>query len=269
MRKALKKNTVTEIGESNDILHLAADVGQIILENGGETYRVEQTINSLCKAFGMKETDSFALPTGIILTVIDKEGKTYSMVRRIMTRTINLEKISRINTLIRSLEKDPDIEYIKREIRKIAELKHYPTPFLFFAAGMSASFFTLVFGGTWNDFVVAFPIGVIVKVFTHFADRMRFNQFFNNVIGGAIASFLSLLCVFFGIATNSDKMIIGTIMLLVPGITIVNAIRDTMAGDLVAGISRIIDAVIVAIAIAAGTGIILTVWLLVFKGLHL
>ncbi len=268
MRKVLQKNAVMESVESNDILHMAADVGQIILENGGETYRVEQTINSLCKAFGMKEIDSFALPTGIILTVIDKEGKTYSMVRRITTRTINLEKISRINTLVRSLKKDPDIEYIKRELRTISELKHYPTPLLFAAAGLCAAFFTLLFGGTWNDSIVAFPIGIIVKVFTHFADKVRFNQFFNNVIGGAIASFLSLLCVLFGIATNSDKMIIGTIMLLVPGITIVNAIRDTMAGDLVAGISRIIDAVIVAIAIAAGTGIVLTVWLLVFKGMH-
>lgn len=43
-------------------------------------------------------------------------------------------------------------------------------------------------------------------------------------------------------------------MLLVPGLATVNAIRDTIAGDLVAGIARLTDAVITAAALAIGAG---------------
>jgi uncharacterized membrane protein YjjP (DUF1212 family) len=56
-------------------------------------------------------------------------------------------------------------------------------------------------------------------------------------------------------------------MLLIPGITMVNAIRDTISGDLVAGISRTVEALIVALAIAIGTGLGVRIWSMAFGGL--
>jgi len=57
-------------------------------------------------------------------------------------------------------------------------------------------------------------------------------------------------------------IIIGAIMLLVPGVTIVNAIRDTIAGDLVAGIARGADAFSSAAGISVGVGLALQAWLM-------
>ncbi len=61
-----------------------------------------------------------------------------------------------------------------------------------------------------------------------------------------------------GLAHNSDKMIIGTLMNLVPGIAITNVMRDIIAGDLIAGLVKLTEALLVATAIALGAGMAIT-----------
>ncbi|MGK0466739.1 threonine/serine exporter family protein, partial [Clostridium sp.] len=81
----------------DDIIHVAAEAGKIILENGGETYRVEQTIIMICKSYGIPLTESFVTPTGIMVSITNSENQTISLVKRINTRTVNLRKVSLIN----------------------------------------------------------------------------------------------------------------------------------------------------------------------------
>ena len=60
-----------------------------------------------------------------------------------------------------------------------------------------------------------------------------------------------------------DKIIIGTIMLLVPGLTVVNSIRDMMKGDLIAGLFELFNSIMSALAIALGVagGIFIIKWI--------
>ena len=48
-----------------DALQLA---GRIIMENGGETYRAEETINRMGSGFGLDQVDSFAVPSGLFIS---------------------------------------------------------------------------------------------------------------------------------------------------------------------------------------------------------
>ena len=79
--------------EINKILHVATFAGQIILESGGETYRVEDTIGRFCAAFGIQFAESFVTPTGIMVSVSDENSYTTTLVKRVKTRTIDLQKI--------------------------------------------------------------------------------------------------------------------------------------------------------------------------------
>ncbi len=248
---------------SDDVLTLAADSGQLILENGGETYRVEETMSAIGKAFGMAEVGSFATPTGIIASVTGKDGRTAAQVRRVTRRTINMEIITQINDLSHRLASGGlAFQEVKAEADRIAKLPlARPLPSLFWA-GVSAGFFTLLFGGGLRDSLVGFFIGCLIKLLTITIPSQKGGGFFMNILGGGLAALLALLSVYSGLGVNLDKIIIGSIMLLVPGLTMVNAIRDTIAGDLVAGISRGVEAIIVAVAISIGTGIVLKTWFL-------
>ncbi|MBZ9635713.1 threonine/serine exporter ThrE family protein [Clostridium sp. FP1] len=251
----------------DDIIHVATDAGKIILENGGETYRVEQTISMICKSYGIPHTESFVTPTGIMVSITNSENKTISLVRRINNRTVNLRKVEMINNLSRKIVTKPISTYeMKKEIEYINNIPPYSyKTTTFFAAG-SSGFFTLLFGGNYKDFFVAFIIGALINYSGGYLDKLEVNGFLKNMLGGALAATVALIAAALGIVGNMDTIIIGSIMILVPGISITNAIRDTIAGDLVSGVSRSIEALFVAIAISAGTSIIFKIWVLLFGG---
>lgn len=256
--------------ETNRILKLAAYAGRIILENGGETYRVEETICRICAAFGIKEADSFVTPTGIMISVTDDSGHTDSLIKRINSRTVNLEKISKVNDLSRRImTRTLTLDFVENELKKIDSTKHYAENIQILASATAAGSFTLLFGGNLKDFSVALVTGAFIKIISIRLGKIQINDFFTNIIGGALAALSALICVYFNFANHLDKIIIGSIMLLVPGLAITNAIRDTLEGDLVSGVSRAIEALFIAGAIAVGTGIVLKLWFMNFGGINL
>ena len=231
----------------NEILQVAMIAGQMILENGGETYRVEETIWRICKIYGAEEAESFATPTGIMASICH-EGKIYSLTRRVSNRTVNLDKIDKVNDLSRSiLSKKLSVTDFKKELIKINKEDIYPLPVIIIFSALGAGSFSVLFGGTLKE------IGI--------------NLFFVNSICSGIAALLAIILYKLGIASQVNQTIIGAIMLLVPGLAITNAIRDTISGDLLSGIIRAAEAFLVAISIAVGTGAVLSFWISNFGGI--
>lgn len=251
----------------NKVLHVATDAGRIILENGGETYRVEETIGRICNAFGIDDAESFATPTGIIVSISDKNEKTYSLVRRVQNRTLNLQKIHEVNNLARNIvDKKYTIDEVMNELKKIDKGIRYSEITTILWSAIAAGSFSLLFNGNIKDFFCAFFIGLLLKKFTILSSNLSINQFFINSIGGAIASLLALSLGKINIASSVDSVTIGSIMLLVPGLAITNAIRDTIAGDFLSGLIRAAEAFLIAVSIAAGSGLVFKLWLNIFGG---
>jgi uncharacterized membrane protein YjjP (DUF1212 family) len=253
---------------SDEIVRIAARAGRIMLENGSETNRVQDTVNALCLALGMVEADSFATPTGLMLTATNREGRSFSIVTRITSRTIDLEKVSRVFELARAVSARRVVPgKVALELDRIAATRHYPDPVKVAVGAATAACCTLLFGGGYREALATLPVGALVKLLSLLLGRIRLNDFFINVVGGMMAAILSFAAVAVGMAERGDRIIIGSIMLLIPGITMVNAIRDTISGDLVAGISRTVEALIVALAIAIGTGLGVRIWSMALGGL--
>ena len=254
--------------DTNKIIHLAANAGKLMLENGGETYRVEETIDRICRAYGLHEAESFVTTTGIMLSVTDQYGQTTSIVRRIKIRKVDLEKVSRLNDLSRNIKsRGLTADDINDELLRIDEIKKYSTNTIVIFSSLGAAFFTLLFGGNIFDFIISFFVGGIIKWCSISLANINVNDFFINTLGGAMAAILAIMAVHFKLGFHVDKIIIGSIMLLVPGLAITNAIRDTIAGDLLAGISRAVEAFLIAIAIAVGSGIVLRLCFVYYGGI--
>ena len=77
-------------------------------------------------------------------------------------------------------------------------------------------------------------IGLCMALMT----RLGANLFFRTIAGGAASALAAVALTRLGVGQNQDLIIIGALMALVPGIAMTNAMRDIMAGDMVAGISR-------------------------------
>lgn len=245
------------------VLTLAVCAGEIMLKNGAETYRVEDTIVRICKVYGISNVESFVTPTGIFVTVDYENGsdEPITFIKRIKTRTIDLNKVSKVNTFSRSLM---DTRYsIENGLRILKDIESYPTYPKYirvFCAGLASSFFGALLGAGILDFLSSFTISMIVFLAVNYLERHQANFFIQNALGSAIASLLALLFVYLGFGINLDKIIISSIMILLPGVAITNAVRDSISGDLISGTARGVEALITAVSIASGVGIIMNLW---------
>jgi uncharacterized membrane protein YjjP (DUF1212 family) len=241
--------------DPEEALLLSADAARLVLESGGETYRAEETAVAFASALGGAEAECYATPTGIVLSFTGIDGRARSIVRRITKRAMNLERVARIDDLSRRLVAGRiGFDEAAAELDRVERLPERPLPLLLLGAAMVAGFFTLFFGGSWNDALAAAVVGTVVSRIGPQLARRQMPDFFINLVAGAAATALCLLARRSGLADGSDATVIGVIMLLVPGVAVTNAIRDIVAGDLVSGVARGADAFMAAAAISIGAG---------------
>lgn len=248
-----------DLNKLNTVSTLA---GKILLESGAETYRVEETISRICIAYGAHTADSFVIPTGIMVTVTYYD-EVATLVKRITSRGVDLNKIDAVNDLSRRIQTESiDLCDFNKELIKISNSPRYSHLITLICSAVAAGCFSIMFGGDFKDFLAATLIGAVIKIATIIFQKLNINEFFVNSFCGGLCAILATMFLRLNICSNLDKTIIGSIMLLVPGLIITNAIRDTIAGDFLSGITKASEAFLIAVSIAVGTGAILSVFYL-------
>ena len=251
----------------DDALLLAADAARVMLESGGETYRAEDVAVAVASSLGGAEAECYATPTGVTLSFVGIDGRVHSIIKRIKRRAMHLERIALVDKLARDLVAgEKDFESASTELDRIERLPGLKVAYSCAAAAIGAGFFTLLFHGMWNDALVAAAAGIVVSRFPPVMARRQMPDFFTNLFAAAVGAFLCLGGKELGLVANADAAVIGMLMLLVPGVAVTNAIRDTIAGDLVAGVARGADALLAAVAISVGAGATYQLWRLLSGG---
>lgn len=231
----------------------AMDIGEQLLISGAEVHRVEESISRMCSAFGFARADVFIITTSMVVTVFDNDGKSLTQTRRINSTSIDYEKLHLLNDLSRRICENKIVyEEIRREIEAIKGKKSYPLWAEFLSYSGIAAVFTLFFGGGLKEAAVSLIIGALVRLGILLSEKVFTNKIFNKFISSLVVSLLAFVSVKFGIIATADNVIIGNIMTLIPGLGLTNALRDLFTGDSIAGLLRTIEAVLIALAIAAG-----------------
>lgn len=243
----------------DEILDITSFAAKIMLESGGETYRVEQVVNYMSRSFGINNCESYATPTVIIVTLHDDTGKAHSTMRRIKSRSNNLAKVTAVNDLsydIAASGTHTDIAVIKKRLLAIQEQPRYSHTVEIVASMFLAASFSGMMSASWQDFVSALLSGGIIRFMVVVLNKKSVNEFIINLLGGMCASFLGWLSIYIGFGQNWSTIAISSLMLLLPGLIMVNAMRDIVVGDLVSGISRGFEAVFIVAGIASGAAIV-------------
>jgi len=243
------------------VMDIAIKAGKILLTNGSEIYRVEDTIRRICKSYGV-EAECFVLPTGIFITVIGKDGEPLSFVKRINERAVDLSCIERVNSFSRNLQKNIlSYEEAIKTLKSIEEKKGYRFLVRFLVAGITAFVYTLLFKGTINDSIAAFLIGMLIYISKEKVSKAGIFRFFEHFASGLIAASMSVIAVKLFSSLNVYRIIISSIIILLPGVAITNAIKDALSGDIVSSLFGIAEAIFTVVSISAGVAIILSLGL--------
>lgn len=238
------------------LLDLVVDLGYELAMAGAETYRVEESIHRVLLAYGL-ESEIFAIPNCMIVSIEGPNGKPMTRMRRVGQHGNDLDAVERFSDLSRAIcNRTPDPreahEWLEQARRS---RKVYSLPTSLLGHFLSAAGFGLFFGGTAADTIWAGVIGVLVGIISHMLGVIKTNPFFTTIS----ASFLMALSAYSlgaaGLTHNPDAAIMGTVMLLVPGLVFTNAMRDIIYGDTNSGVNRIMQVFLVAAGIALGTAV--------------
>lgn len=245
----------TEVSSDN-ITDISMKAGELMLRNGGETYRTEELVVNTAKALGAKDASSFVTPTVVISSFVDKDNHHHSAMRRVQDRRVNLRKLSQVNMLSRRLmlrtkRSEPDM--IESILSRISDSSEYPHLIMVLAAAFSSFCFAFVFGGGLKEAVAAFFIGLVLRVFLMWFETLPINSFVSSICSGALIAVLSSAVVKFQFIPSAVTVSTAVLMQVVPGLALVNSIRDLIAGDLVSGTARLMEACMIAAALSAGT----------------
>ncbi len=244
---------------ADHLLRLALDIGEGMLRNGGEISRVEDTIERICYAYGAAHVEVFTIISVIHAAIRLKDGSYSSQMRRVKSTGTNLGKLEKLNALSRRICCEmPDYSEIDSEIKKIKRSSVYPLWAELLAPSLAVGGFTVFFGGGLIDTIIAVAIGLAIW-FIDSRPSPRLNAMAKTVISAFIASFIATAAVKLGADATSDYIIIGAIMLLVPGISFGTALKDLLCGDILAGTMRTMQACLASLMIAFGYMLAITV----------
>lgn len=230
--------------------------GELMLQSGAETFRVEETMTRILKTSGQERTEAIAYATGIMMTLDGKDSGVISMVVRIGDRDTNLGQVCEVNNISRFYCAGKiSLEEAYQRLKAIRGIKRYPDWVVTLCAIVTSAAFTLLLGGGVYDCLFAALYGVLQVVFLFLNRMIRINRFMLNMITAFFVAFMTeALVIFSNLPINQELLIAGSIMPMLPGVSLTNALRDTLQGDYMSGMVRTIEAFMVAVSIGIGIG---------------
>lgn len=239
------------------LMDTALLAGKIMLQSGAETYRVEDTICRILHTSGLETAETFATVTGLFVTLADPSIDAITKITRVSEKQSNLSQVYEVNDVSRRLCCGViSVEEAYQELLRIKDKKEYPNSMVYVGIIMTSSFFTLLLGGGILASALAAINGLWIVACRHIAGRVKLNNFITDMLSSFIIAVATMLYAHvLGNSVIVEIIIVGSIMPLVPGVAITNAIRDTLQGDYLSGGSRAIEAFVIAACVAVGIGI--------------
>lgn len=252
MEKMLDMEVAT-VKNFSKIVGYALDIGEMLEIYGAEVSRVEDTVSRICYAYGAVRVDVLTITSAIVLTVVPPEGDAITQTRRISGQSRDMTRIDELNRLSRDIcQYLPPEDELKRRIDEIRKIKKPHWSYSMVASIFAGCGFTAFFGGSIRDVCAAVFVAVLIWAADRARSHIRINKIVYYLITSFIAGSLSVALVHIGIGENANATMIGTIMLLIPGLAITSALEDLLTGDTITGLLQFCESVVVAVVIAVG-----------------
>ena len=242
---------------ANEYLYQVLDIGQYMLQSGGEVSRVEDSIRRICEAFGAERTDVFTITSSIVVTIYSPAFGAVTQTRRVAGQQYDLNRLEKLNQLSRRIcAEHLSLEETRQALEKILRGPQYGFAVQILTYALISASFSLFFGGSALDAAASGLIGVALKCLDRQIRRTQANGFLSALICSCLGGLLAALAVRSGLGDSVDMISIGNIMLLIPGIALTNSLRDMFSGNTISGMMRFLEAIILALVIAFGFALV-------------
>lgn len=229
------------------------DAGQTLLENGGEVFRAQQTMEIMAASLGVRDFHVYVLTNGIFASAHLPGRDAVSLVRHVPTVSVHLGRVEAVNELSRELAAGR-LGVVEAEARlNTARTLPRSTPQLeILACVVGSAGFAYLFGGTLADMPVAAVAGLLEALVCQQFARHGINRIFTDIVAAFCGTIWAIAVQAVVPAVNANAAIIGALMVLTPGVALTMGVRDILNGDYLSGSIRLLDALLIAGSIAGG-----------------
>lgn len=242
-----------KVRESRKALQTALNIGAQMLSSGAEISRVEDSIVRMCRAFGAETVECFAITYVIVVTISGENLTELTEIRRINTFDRNMYKLTELNALSREIcETQMNPEQASQRLREIENRKSYSLSGKMFIFALISLSFTLFFGGSLKDMAVSALIGVLIAPVENVLSRSAMNRFVQVFLCSVVAGLLSIVMAGIWRGVSSELVSIGNIMIFIPGVIFTCAVQEIFSNNMLSGLTRLAEAVIISLVIATG-----------------
>lgn len=244
--------------ELAEVVDLALWAGTLLMHSGAESDRVEETVHRIGTALGGNWLDILVSPNVLIITTSSVDGEFRTKVRRVSSMGVRLDIVDAINDLSRRIERDHlDPAHVRTELERIARLQPYNRWFVAFMVGAACAALSWLVGGDLTVLLVTFIASTVAQIVRQQLHRHHFNQFLTAVATAAVATGIASTAVIWDLTPRAQVAISSSVLLLVPGVHLINAAEDIIKGHMLTGLTRGVIGAIITLAIAIGITLVI------------
>ena len=239
--------------EQAALIECLLDMGQQLLQSGAEISRVEDTITRMARAYGCLRVDVFVITSIISLSLEFPNERVLTETRRIFSSSdTDFTRLEKLNHISRACCGQPmPVAELRRAVSQAAaEGKNFGLVLL--GSILAAGSFAVFFGGTLWDGLAAAVLGAGVCLLQRLLGKTELSPVGANLLISLITGVVVGLACHALPAIHSDKILIGDIMLLIPGLAMLNSVRNILGGNTISGLVRLTESLIWAAALAGG-----------------
>lgn len=241
---------------TKEIVTLSVEIGDAMLRSGAEIYRVEDTVIHILEAYEIEQFDVYVLSNGIWASANEGKEDGCSMVRHVPLAPVHLGRVAELNQLARDIcNKDCSLIDAWERLEECKNIPQYKNWVRALSCAVGSATFCYMFGGHIYDAAAALLIGFLEELLLIGFGKLKWSRIVSNVFAATFVTIASLLVCMCSPMLQMDKIVIGSIMILVPGIALTTSIRDFNNGDYLSGTIHLIDALLTALCIATGVAI--------------
>ncbi|WP_179396029.1 threonine/serine exporter family protein [Lacticaseibacillus absianus] len=242
---------------TSEVLATCLLAGRIMIEGGSEMYRVDDTMTRIARNAGAHRAMVFTTPTGLFIAM---DAEPLAQLEPVRRRGIDMEKVAGVNQLSRAFAAGQlSLTQLRLALVKLdANTPFFPVWLQVVAAALCSTTLMVLFAQAydWADMPLAAVVGGIGFYAYLRLGHLTNVRFISELVGALVVGLCAWIGVRLGLGTNLDNVIIGAVMPLVPGVAITNSIRDMLAGHLLSGMARGMEAILSACAIGVGIAMI-------------
>ncbi|MEL0658323.1 threonine/serine exporter family protein [Psychromonas arctica] len=244
--------------QQTELTRVAVFAGQILHQHGAESRLIEQTTQRIGLALGADNVELSISPDAIVITSL-VNGHCVTTTRRCHDRGINMQMVCDVQRICVMVEKQLlDAKEVKKRLQRLKPFKHNRW-LVVLMIGFSCASFSHFFGGDRAAYWVTFVAACLAMILRQELAHRQHNPFVNFAAAAFVATIITSVGVIFEAGENPQIAMAASVLLLVPGFPLINAVSDMLKGHINMGIARWVFSTLLAISVSIGIVAAMTV----------